>query len=79
MHQLQQFVEEQRGLRESQDFFNLDLPLQIYEGLMLAYGSYIPLDEFKRMPLPVIMGLLGNTIKRNKRDKEEMEKSKVTL
>ena len=46
-----------------------DLILDIHNGLMMNYG-WIPLEEFKKLPIPTVINLLSKL-------KETFEKSKT--
>lgn len=49
--------------------------IKIHHTLMRTYG-WIPLQEFKKIPIPTLLGLLWAIGEENKQQKREMEKLK---
>ena len=49
--------------------------IRVHHTLMMNYG-WIPIEEFKKLPMPTIMNLLKEIEKDNQDQKRQMEKSK---
>ncbi len=78
MIELSRFVNEVKRSNELLEFLNLDLSLLAYEGLMANYG-YIPYKDYEDMPMPRIMGLLANVIKRNRQSSDMVGGGKMGI
>jgi len=49
--------------------------VQLHDALMAEYG-WIPLEEFKMLPIQTVVNLLGAAGKRKKKEQEKMKKPK---
>jgi len=74
MDSLQSLKSRIRGGSSNTEFSEDDL-INIHDVMMVEYG-WIPLEEFKKLPLPTMWNLAGCISKRKEQERKEYEKSK---
>jgi|WetSurMetagenome_2_1015567.scaffolds.fasta_scaffold1576048_2 hypothetical protein len=63
------------GAGKGLDMQNPDSYIRIHHELMKEYG-WIPIDEFRLLPIPVLMLMIENVSKDREQQRKEYEKAK---
>jgi hypothetical protein len=63
------------GNKKKQEQFKEEDIIRIHDVLMVEYG-WIPLEEFRNLPMPTMLNLLNCINKRHEEEEKQMNKSK---
>lgn len=70
MQSLKEMIAKQKQKQSSKNWL-----IRVHHTLMKEYG-WIPLDEFKKLPMPTIFGLMEEINKDREKERKESEKLK---
>ena len=70
MISLQELLEKKKRESYSENWL-----AEIHDLLMCEYG-WIPFEEFKRLPIPLIISLVSTIIERRQKEEKELDKMK---